>query len=78
MLSFKSNSHLTLERLFAGVSFDVSLERAFVDEGLATVAKRTLVHLSNVPQVRLLVPSKASHVREVLVTHLTPDSNKQG
>ena len=54
------------------------LERALVDERLATGAERTLMHLGKVPHVRLLVPAKASHIREAFVTHLTPVSDKQG
>ena len=75
MLSSTSYAHLTLERFFTGVSLDMPLEGALVDERLATGTERTLVHLGKAPHVRLLVPPKAPHVREALVAHFTPESS---
>ena len=75
MLSSTSSTHLTLERFFTGVSLDMPLEGALVDERLAAGTERTLMHLGKAPHVRLLVPAKAPHVRETLVTHFTPESS---
>lgn len=71
------SSHLTLKGLLSSVSLDVPLEGAFVNEGLGAVVKGTLVDLGFLTHVRLLVASKAAHVRKTLLAYITPaESNK--